>query len=117
LQSFADRDIITGVKMPITDNHILNQLTKNNIDYMVTKEGVKIDGFYKSDTILLVLNDETGEFLAIGRYDDKRQIRSFEDLIIYNYDWWLTSEHRYKGWEKPNPKWIDFILKLGLRIE
>jgi hypothetical protein len=103
--------------MPITDNHILNQLTKNNIDYMVTKEGIKINGFYKSDIILLVLNEETGGFLAIGRYDDKREINDFNDLVNYNYDWWLASHWKFEDWKMPDSNWIEHIKKLGLRLE
>ena len=102
--------------MKITDNPILNELTENDIEYTVTKEGIRLDGFYKSGSILLVL-DENNTFMAIARYEEKTKINYVGDLIELNYNWWLWSKNRFGGWRYPDDKWLNLFNKLNLVVE
>lgn len=101
------------------DNPILNKLTENDIDYTVTKQGIKIEGFYKSGCITLIpLLNSNGYFIsfkAIARYNDTRIITSFDDLVRFNYDWWMYSRDRgYDGWKNPDEKFANHFSRLGL---
>ena len=73
--------------MKITDNPILNELTENDIEYTVTKEGIRLDGFYKSGSILLVL-DENNTFMAIARYEEKTKINYVRKKQLFMWKMW-----------------------------
>lgn len=104
------------MKLKLFDNEILQTIVDYDIQMCVSKEGFIVSGFYKSGTILLVPIKDTDIFLAKARYDDTHIIKSFEDLVEYNYTWWARSVGRYKGWEKFDPSWkipIKEYLNIG----
>jgi hypothetical protein len=72
-----------------------------------------IDGFYKSGTITLS-EDDDGILVAEARYDERTRIDSFLDLVCLNNAWWLSSRHKFEGWEQPDPQWLPFLLEKGL---
>lgn len=88
-------------------------LIEKDVELTVCKEGISIDGFYKSGTIRLVVN-ERDELIAHSRYQQEDTIETFEDLVHLNYEWWQQSKNRSSHWKKPETEWGDFMAEIGL---
>jgi hypothetical protein len=82
------------------------------IEPTITKNGLVIDGFYKSGTILLTHDEEN--FIVKARYNEETTITSFDDLVYLNYGWWQRSKDRSDWWKQPNLTWADEMVRLGL---
>lgn len=76
----------------------------------VSKGQIKLDGFYKSGSVLLKI-DHLGNLIAESRYSQVDKIESFRDLVQLNYDWWENSRKRYDGWKVPDSAWCDFLIE------
>lgn len=90
---------------------IVEELVEKGYEVTVSKAGIKVDGFYKSGTVLL--NElEDGTLTATDRYGKETVLNSFEDLVYLNFSWWKTSKER--GWGEPNSFWLEEFKTLGL---
>jgi hypothetical protein len=107
-----DKNIIPSVIMEVLENHIQVEVSIVPLDERHLR--YVIGGFYKSDTITLEW-DETEDCLqAHQRYGGMTQVRDFRDLVIINYDWWLSSKDRHTGWSAPDQRWLPHLIKEGL---
>lgn len=93
------------------ENPIIKALVERNITVIITKDGFKVNGFYKSNEITLI-PDGRG-FIAISRYDEKTDIEDFDDLVYLNFSWWNRSKDRYEGWAIPDIEWVADMERLG----
>jgi hypothetical protein len=74
-----------------------------------------IGGFYKSDTVRLIEDDEyLDQFIAVARYNERMSINNFDDLIHLNHVWWVSSKDKLTEWASPNSKWLPFLIEKGL---
>lgn len=102
----------------LSSNPIFGELLKRGIEFKVQYQlalgGVcySIEGFYKSGQISLFEKD--GDLWAYGRYDEKTKIESFDDLVMLNYEWWVSSKSRSKIWSQPEELWAKEFVRLGL---
>lgn len=94
-------------------NPLLQECLENNLEFTISKNGIKFDGFYKSNTVTLTPNED-GSFTAVARYGEKDNIRELLDLVSLNYEWWQKSKDRHDGWASPDPKWVALLIKHGL---
>lgn len=92
---------------------IVLELIEKGFELRVRKSGVLVDGFYKSGSIELVLNNEN-ELIAKSRYEQEDVIESFEDLVSLNYEWWQKSKNRNDHWLNPTKQWGELMVELGL---
>jgi hypothetical protein len=97
----------------IFKNPIIKELLDRHIPIIVTSEGFTIEGFYKSNCILLQLSDND-TFIAIDRYGESTDIDNFDDLVRLNYKWWHESKDRFEGWQYPDKKWLEDMERLRL---
>lgn len=72
----------------------------------------KIDGFYKSGSVLLIPQLD-GSMLARARYNEETRLHDFRDLVSLNYDWWTRSKARYEGWAAPDAGWVEWMIEFG----
>lgn len=79
----------------------------------VSVNGMTIDGFYKSGTVDLVINDEN-ELVCKQRYDQLTKIETFDDLVWVNYEWWQSSKSRFDGWSNPTEFWLNHMVRLNI---
>jgi hypothetical protein len=86
---------------------IIKELIENNIEVILTKEGYKIGGFYKSGTILL-LPQEGDVFIAVDRYGEKDDIDDLERLVGLNFSWWIKQHQT-----NPDPNWLPLLEKFN----
>jgi hypothetical protein len=92
-------------------NSIIKALIERDISVTITKNGFKVEGFYKSNEITLV-PDGKG-FIVISRYNEKTDIEDFDDLVYLNFSWWDRSKDKYEGWATPDTKWVADMERLG----
>lgn len=102
--------IITTLLTKVKDNN-------TSIDVKILIEDsclvYEIEGFYKSGIIKLTENND-GSLTAHCRYDEKREIESYTDLLELNYDWWQRSRNRYDGWKAPQYGWDKLLIEAGM---
>lgn len=103
------------------NNEITRELIEKGIDPVLTKDGLKIEGFYKSNTMILKRTDHSEDsglpiFIAIDRYKYEKDIYDFNDLVYLNHYWWLDAKERWKGevFSEPSPIWKEEMIRLGL---
>lgn len=100
-------------------NEIIEETLKKGIpvkmEYNQEKKRVEysIDGFYKSGNIKLIENNY-GVLISHSRYDTANEIKSFNDIVRLNYEWWELSKNRFIDWSEPDSMWLPHLLELGL---
>lgn len=94
------------------ENPIIKALVDRDILIIITKDGFKIEGFYKSNEITLIPSGSRS-FIAISRYNEKTDIEDFDDLVHLNFTWWDRSKDRFEGWVTPDSKWVADMERLG----
>lgn len=87
---------------------IIKELVDNDIEVVLTKEGYRLGGFYKSGTMLLVPYENGQNFMAVDRYGSKKEILELEDIVSLNFYWWIK-EHQ----TNPNPNWLPLLEKFN----
>ena len=80
---------------------------------VLTKTGYEIEGFYKSGSVTLE-PDITGGMTATDKKDGKSIVKSFDDIVRLNYDWWKKSRGKSAEFVNPGKEWIDEFVRLGL---
>jgi hypothetical protein len=100
-------DFTTTITCPI-----IRACVERGIDVTITKDGYKIDGFYKSGEVTLTTNGDG--YYARDRYDKITDIRDFDDLVYLNAHWWDKSKDRLDGWKNPAEPWATEMVRLGL---
>ena len=94
---------------------LVKELIDKEVPFEVTKEGIRLGGFYKSGTLLLVpLNDSSELFTALDRYDADDLIRDFTDILSIQLHWFRDSETRWEGKQSPDPIWEKHLIEYGL---
>ena len=92
---------------------VIKALIEKGEEVLVSKKGVRVMGFYKSDSVLLTMSSENPNvLLATARYDEVTEINSFDDLVHLNFVWWERSKAR--GWGDPTGFWLEEFKRLGL---
>lgn len=95
---------------------IIKELLENNISVELelygNKIAYKVSGFYKSDTVLLVPEEES--ITCIARYAEEDNVYNIEDLLYINKKWWERSKDRYAGWINPDSNWVNLYIKYGI---
>lgn len=94
-------------------NETLLTFLEKGFEATLSKDCIKIEGFYKSGIVTLE-PQEDGTFIAHSRYNQTNKIESFDDLVRLNYEWWQYSKNRAEFWEKPDLKWGNEMALLGL---
>lgn len=94
------------------NNEIVEHLLYCGVEPKITKDGLVIDGFYKSGEIVLVSDKK--DFIAKARYGEETKITNFDDLVHLNYNWWQRSKDRFDGWKNPEEPWASEMVRLGL---
>lgn len=78
------------------DCPIIQELLKYEIPVHLTKEGFKVEGFYKSGTVTLEsVKDSDVKYIAISRYGEREEIRTFADLAFLNAHWFFRTRERH----------------------
>lgn len=94
-------------------HHVVLEMIDKGLEVTIKKGAVVVDGFYKSGTVELVINDEN-ELIAKSRYEQSNTIYSFNDLVYLNHEWWERSKNRSDHWASPDKQWGEFMVELGL---
>jgi hypothetical protein len=97
----------------ILKNPIIKELLDRCIPITLKKEGFEVEGFYKSNYMLLQPSDNDA-FIAMDRYNETTDIDNFDDLVRLNYKWWFKSRDRFEGWKDPDQRWLEDMERLGL---
>jgi hypothetical protein len=74
----------------------------------------EVPGFYRSGTVLLMHNAETGGLVARDGDGDIIRIDSLKDLVLLNYDWWMQSRSRHEDYTSPDHQWAKLLVQHGL---
>lgn len=95
---------------------IIQELVDREIPVEITKEGFKVSGFYKSDTVTLEYISfpafpGNNHFKCHQRYNRVDEIDCFADLVGVNYYWWLESKDSWEDWKIPDPHWQEALLE------
>lgn len=103
----------------MTFDEIILKTVKNNIPVTIKWKDnrlmYEIPGFSKSGTIDLYQEDEI--YWTVGRYNTKKQIEDFRDLVFLAYCWWLDYKDR-SPFENPNGYWKNLMIEYGfLKVE
>ena len=99
-------------------NKIIEETLENDIPVTTTinpqtkKKEYMLEGFYKSGIVKLIEEDD--KLIAISRYNERTNVESLFDIVLLNYEWWVSSKERYEGWENPDNMWIPLLLKFNL---
>lgn len=99
-------------------NLLLKELVVRGLEVNVSAEGFKVSGFYKSGSVTLVpVNPENpiSPLTCIQRYDEKDEVKNFDDLVLINFKWWKRSSSR--GWGGPDAFWQSQFERMGLKHE
>lgn len=92
---------------------IVLELVEKGFELKVRKSGIFIEGFYKSGTVEMIINEED-QLIAKSRYNQEDVIETFNDLVYLNYEWWQKSKGRSDHWTSPANEWGEFMVELGL---
>lgn len=96
-------------------NILLNELVVRGLEVKVSSEGYKVDGFYKSGSVTLIPVDPENPIsplTCVQRYDEKEEVKNFDDLVLINFKWWDRSTKR--GWGSPDAFWLPHFERLNL---
>lgn len=66
-----------------------------------------MDGFYKNGSMRLKVQKD-GSIIAIDKRNREEVIKSFDDLGMLNYRWWVQSNSKSAYIMPPQP-WLDFF--------
>lgn len=83
------------------------------VKVLLTKTGYEVDGFYKAGSMRLE-PDENGMMMAIDRKDKKVPLKTFDDLVKLNYDWWKSSRTKNVAFMNPGKEWVEEFSRLNL---
>lgn len=83
------------------------------IKIFLTTEGYEVEGFYRNGTVRLAY-EGADELVAIDKKDKKVPIKSFDDLVKLNYDWWKKSRDKRAEWVNPGREWQEEFSRLNL---
>ena len=91
-------------------------LIEAGVPVTFTKDGVVLEGFYKSGNVTLVERPhDLPTLIAIDRYKEETVIQDVQDIIDLNFDWWERSRTRgVDGWERPAGGWLSLFEAQGL---
>ena len=104
--------------LKVVNHPLIAELVQRGVVMTIIPEGVSIEGFYKSGSISLTMN-EFGHIFAHSRYGESVEIRTLEDLVGYNLVWWRYSKDRSPAWSIPTEPWASMAVefKFLTRIE
>ena len=80
---------------------------------ILTRAGYEIDGFYRQGT-MRVEADEKGVLIAIDKKDKKVALRTFDDLVKLNFNWWKLSRERATEFMTPPKEWLEEFQRMNL---
>jgi hypothetical protein len=96
-------------------NHVvIKELLKRGVTPTPTPIGMQVHGFYKAGIIELHRSEDPEVLICKNRYGDLHEIRTFDDLVLIHFAWWLKSRVRAEFWGQPDQSWINDYLRLDL---
>lgn len=91
----------------------VEQAAKRGIRVWITEEGFEIDGFYKQVTLRVIV-DEKGHTYSLDKKNSKQEIKTIDDLVRINCDFWKQSREKRVQWQNPGKEWLDDFMRLNL---
>lgn len=94
---------------------LLQEMHKKGIPFNVDgiTGNITVDGFYKNGSMILKM-DENYSFEAVDKRNRTTPIRSIEDLVKLNFDWWRRSAGKTGNFANPAKPWLDEFQQRGL---
>lgn len=92
---------------------IYEKLKEHNIGFEINmaEEEILVEGFSKSGVAALK-EAPNGDVYAYTRYDQVTEMRSFEDLVALNFEWFDSYRDR-KPFTEPDISWADVLIEYG----
>jgi hypothetical protein len=83
---------------------------------MVSRFAYRVYGFYKSDSVLVNLanNTVTARYEEVSEFDPEHLK---EKLVELNYEWWERSAWRHDGWSQPDAAWKPLLVAAEYEVE
>lgn len=94
---------------------LLQEMHKKGIPFNVDgiTGNITVDGFYKNGPMVLKM-DENYDFEAVDKRNRATPIRSIDDLVKLNFDWWRRSAGKTGNFANPSKPWLEEFQHRGL---
>ena len=116
----AAHDTLTAKSTPVEAPRVqrgLPEVIETAVDkgarVILTRTGYEIDGFYRQGTMRVEM-DEKGNLVAIDKKEKKTTLRSFDDLVKLNFQWWKVSREKATEFMTPQKEWLEEFQRMGL---
>lgn len=91
---------------------LIEAAVSKGVRVLLTKSGYEIEGFYKAGSIRLD-PDATGFMVATDKKEKQTLLKTFDDLVKLNYEWWKKSREKSTEFVNPGKEWIDEFVRLN----
>jgi len=104
----------------LLEHPVVEECLFHGLELLVSERGIRVEGFYKSNTVNLVIGDGKqplelrGKLLAIGRWGEVSVIDTFKSLVECNLYWWEITQSRNTSPISLNSPWKEFAIEFGL---
>ena len=103
--------------LAVMSSSIVEECLKRGVEIVVSKHGVKIDGFYKSGCVWLSLGglpEHKGKIIAVSRYGEVTLLESIKDLLELNLYWWEFTQERNSQPISLDSPWLEMAIEQGI---